>query len=214
MRRLLTFLSIFPLLSSAPPAAASSLPPVGAIVARAQAARGGLASYVVPVTMSGSVRNGLISAHFTMSGTEYFKAPDRDALRMTKVPKIASGFKNTIVSMPPPAAWPSIYALRVRGVQSYGSEHVFVLNGTPRKQGNVASITLSVDASSYALDAVTYAYRNGSNLTFQFEHGGNRYQLPTGAAVSAHFPEYRGSATVQYGTYQTNVPVPDSVFRI
>ncbi len=178
-----------------------------------ETARGGLNSYRVPVTMSGSVRNGLISVHFTMKGTEYFKAPDRDALRMTQVPKMASGFKNTIVSIPPPAAWPEIYAMSVTGSETYGSDRVFVLSGTPRKGGNVTSVTMLVDASTYALDAISYAYKNGSSLGFQLQHGGNPYRLPTGAAVSAHFPSYRGTANVTYGAYATNVPIPESVFE-
>jgi hypothetical protein len=211
MRRSLTLLAIVGILAAAP--AAASTPSVASIVARMEAARRGLTSYRVPVTMSGSVRNGLLSLHFTMKGTEYFKAPDRDALRMTQVPKMASGFKNTIVSIPPPAAWPEMYAMRVSGSQMYGSDRVFVLNGTPRKGGNVTSVTMLVNASTYALDAVSYAYKNGSNLGFQLQHGNNPYRLPTGAAVSAHFPAYRGSANVVYGAYATNVAIPDSVFQ-
>ena len=212
MRRSLSFLAVAAAYAVAP-AAASAPPSVAAIVARMEAARSGLSSYRVPVTMSGSVRNGLISVHFTMKGTEYFKAPDRDALRMTQVPKIASGFKNTIVSIPPPAAWPEIYTMRVSGSQTYGSDRVFVLTGTPRKGGNVSSVTMLVDSTTYALDAITYAYKNGSNLGFQLQHGGNPYRLPTGAAVSAHFPSYRGTASVVYGEYATNVPIPESVFQ-
>jgi hypothetical protein len=195
MRRFLSLLVIVAALAAAP-AAANAPPSVAAIVARMEA-----------------VRNGLISVHFTMKGTEYFKAPDRDALRMTQVPKMASGFKNTIVSIPPPAAWPEIYGMRDSGSETYGSDRVFVLTGTPRKGGNVTSVTMLVDASTYALDAISYAYKNGSTLGFQLQHGGNPYRLPTGAAVSAHFPAYRGTANVIYGAYETNVPIPESVFE-
>jgi hypothetical protein len=212
MRRYLSFLAIVAACAVAQ-AAVGAPPSVAAIVERMEAARSGLTSYRVPVTMSGSVRNGLISVHFTMKGTEYFKAPDRDALRMTQVPKMASGFKNTIVSIPPPAAWPEMYTMRVSGTQNYGSDRVFVLTGTPRKDGNVSTVTMLVNASTYALDAITYAYKNGSNLGFQLQHGGNPYRLPIGAAVSAHFPSYRGTANVVYGAYATNVPIPESVFQ-
>ncbi len=103
--------------------------------------------------------------------------------------------------------------MRVTGSETYGSELVFVLSGTPRKGGNVTSVTMLVDASTYALDAISYAYKNGSSLGFQLQHGGNPYRLPTGAAVSAHFPSYRGTANVTYGAYATNVPIPESVFE-
>jgi hypothetical protein len=212
MRRSLFLLTIVAVLVVAP-AMAGAPPSVAAIVARMEAARGGLKSYRVPVTMSGRVHNGLISVHFTMKGTEYFKAPDRDALRMTQVPKMASGFKNTIVSIPPPAAWPEIYAMRVSGSETYGSNRVFVLTGTPRKGGNVTSVTMLVNSSTYALDAISYGYKNGSTLGFQLQHGNNPYRLPTGAAVSAHFPSYRGNADVIYGAYATNVAIPESVFQ-
>jgi hypothetical protein len=212
MRRSLSLLLLAAVLAAVP-AAANAPPSVAAIVARMEAARSGLRSYRVPVTMSGRVHNGLISVHFTMKGTEYFKAPDRDALRMTQVPKMASGFKNTIVSIPPPAAWPEIYTMRVTGSQSYGSDRVFALTGTPKKGGNVASVTMLVNSATYALDAISYAYKNGSTLAFQLQHGANPYRLPSGAAVSAHFPSYRGSANVTYGAYATNVAIPESVFQ-
>jgi hypothetical protein len=212
MRRSFSLCTIVAVLAVAP-ASAAAPPSVAAIVARMEAARSGLTSYRVPVTMSGSVRNGLISVHFTMKGTEYFKAPDRDALRMTQVPKMASGFKNTIVSIPPPAAWPEIYTMRVSGSETYGSDRVFILTGTPRKGGNVTSVTMLVNSSTYALDTISYAYKNGSNLGFQLQHGNNPYRLPVGAAVSAHFPSYRGTANVVYGAYTTNVPIPESVFE-
>jgi hypothetical protein len=211
MRRLLALFSFYAALAILP-ATASAPPTVGTIVSRMEAVRSGLRSYSVPITISGSVRNGLISVHFTMIGTEYFKAPDREALRMTKVPKIASGFKNTIASIPPSAAWPELYVMRVEGSQAYGSGRAFVLTGTPRKAGNVSSVTMLVDTSSYMLDAITYAYKNGSSLGFAMQHGTNPYGLPAAAAVTAHFPEYRGTANIVYGTYATNVSLPDSVF--
>jgi len=70
-----------------------------------------------------------------------------------------------------------------------------------------------VDASTYAVDSISYGYKNGSTLAFALQQGANPYRLPAGAAVSAHFPAYRGSATVVYGAYRTNVQVPDSVFQ-
>jgi hypothetical protein len=211
MRRLLTLFSFYAAVAALP-ASAQALPPVATIVARMQAARTGLQSYSVPVTMSGSVRNGLLSVHFTMKGIEYFKAPDREALHMTQVPRMASKFKDTIVSIPPPGAWPEMYVMRVQGTQTYGSDRVYVLNGTPRAGGNVSSVTMLVNSSSYALDSIAYAYKNGSNLSFRMQHGTNPYRLPTGADVSAHFPAYHGTATVVYGDYTTNVAFPDSVF--
>jgi hypothetical protein len=211
MRRLLALFSFCSALAALP-AAAAAPPNVTTIIARMEKARSGLTSYQVPVTMSGSVRDGLIAVHFRMKGMEYFKAPDREALRMTQVPKIASGFKNTIASIPPPGAWPEIYTMSVQSVQGSGTNRVYVLSGIPRKGGNVTSVTMQVDGTTFARDAISYAYKNGSNLAFQLQHGGNPYRLPTGAAVSAHFPQYHGSANVVYGTYQTNVAVPDSVF--
>jgi hypothetical protein len=41
-----------------------------------------------------------------------------------------------------------------------------------------------------------------------------KYRLPERESLSVHFPEYRGDAVVQYGTYVTNAKIPDSAFAL
>jgi hypothetical protein len=39
-----------------------------------------------------------------------------------------------------------------------------------------------------------------------------KYRLPKHETVDLKFPQYTGHATVDYGTYTINQPVPDSTF--
>jgi hypothetical protein len=58
---------------------APASPPVGDVLQAIGNARKGLTSYIVPVTMHGSVHVKIVSVPFSMHGTEYYQAPDKQA---------------------------------------------------------------------------------------------------------------------------------------
>ena len=172
-----------------------------------------LKSYQVPVAMSGSVKVSFISVPFQMDGTEYYRAPDQQALRMNNVPSLAKGFENTVSSMGTPETWPLNYTIVLHGTQQYRHHAAYVLIGTPKNGGNVKTITMLVNAKSYSIETVNFAYNNGATLNLEFNHKNKSpYHLPQWVALTAKFPQYSGTATIHYGTYQVNVPIPDSVF--
>ena len=75
-------------------------------------------------------------------------------------------------------------------------------------------MTMWVNAKTYAIEAVAFAYHDGSSLALELNHHGlSPYHQPTSIAVTAKFPSYSGSARIEYGTYETNVPIPDSAFQ-
>lgn len=194
--------------------AAKPLTTSGAVLAAIQKSWTGLRSYQVPLTMTGSVKVSFISLPFNMTGTEYYKAPDKQALRMNDVPKLAQQFANQVGSLGPPETWPQTYTITLRGREPYQKHVAYVLVGVPKAGGNVKDVTLWVDAKSLAIDDVRFAYKNGAKLHLTLTHrSSNRYNLPQTATIEATFPGYGGNATIAYGTYRTNVPVPDAVFQ-
>jgi hypothetical protein len=183
------------------------------VLARAVANRQELHSYQVPLTITGKVRVSILSVPIAMDGTEYFKAPDKEATHLNNVPSAAKSFSNTINSMGTPQTWEATYDIVLQGTGTHRNHTAYVLTGTPRHPGNVKTVTMWVNAKTYAMEAVSFAYNNGSSLNLELSHHGlSPYHLPTGVAVDAHFPGYSGQAQIKYGPYQINVAVPDSVF--
>ncbi len=200
------------------PSAATTVPagsPQSAadVLARSVANREELHSYQVPVTVKGSVRVSFLSVPIAMDGTEYFKAPDKEAMHLNNVPAAAKSFSNTINTMGTPQTWEASYDIVLQGTTTHRSHSAYLLIGTPRRPGNVKTVTMWVNAKTYALEAVSFAYVNGSALNLEMSHHGlSPYHLPTSIALTARFPGYSGQATIAYGPYQINVGVPDSVF--
>jgi outer membrane lipoprotein-sorting protein len=200
-------------LSTAAPA--SNAPPDAAtILQRSEAAWRGLSSYQVPVTINGSVRVAIISLPVRMSGTQYYQAPDQQALHISNPPRVASGLDNTLSTMGTPQTWLNDYAIAAPVVQPHGRHNSYVLVGTPKRQSRVKTMTMYVSASTYVIEGVTFAYNNGALLqvTYAHHHGISQYHLARSAKVVARFPGYSGSATILYGQYAINQPIPASVF--
>jgi hypothetical protein len=76
-------------------------------------------------------------------------------------------------------------------------------------------MTMSVSATTYAVESITFGDTNGASLVVTFLHhpGLTKYHLARAATVAAHFPQYTGNATITYGTYQINQPIAAAVFQ-
>ncbi|MGC1379392.1 MAG: hypothetical protein WA814_00045 [Candidatus Baltobacteraceae bacterium] len=186
-----------------------------AVIAGIQSYWKNLNSYWVPVTVSGSVKVAFISVPFKMTGTQYYRAPDKEALRLSNPPSLARGLQNTVATMGSPETWPVTYDITLTGTQMHRNHLAYVLSGTPKKSGSrVKTITMWVNAKTYAIESVAFAYTNGASLALELSHHGlSPYHQPTSIAVTARFPAYSGNARIQYGTYAINGPIPDSVFQ-
>ncbi len=173
------------------------------VVAGMQSFWQNLKSYQVPVSLNGNVRVSFVSVPFNAQGIEYYRAPNQQAIHLDGA------------SMGSPQTWPSNYAMTLEGTQTNRGHLAYVLVGTPKKLGsNVKTITMWVAVKTFAVETVAFAYQNGSALSLDFSHHGpSPYHLPTRIAVNAKFPSYSGSAQIVYGTYQTNVPIPNSAFE-
>jgi outer membrane lipoprotein-sorting protein len=193
----------------------SGPPDAATILQRSQNAWHGLNTYQVPVTISGSVHVAIISLPVHMSGTQYYQAPDEQALHLNNPPRLASGLGNTLSTLGTPQTWLNDYTIAAPVTQPHGHHNAYVLVGTPKRQSRVKTMTMSVSASTYVIEGVTFAYTNGASLqvTFEHHHGISQYHLARSAKVVAKFPTYSGYATILYGDYAINQPIPASVFQ-
>jgi outer membrane lipoprotein-sorting protein len=203
------------LATAAPSPAATAPPDAGTILQRSESAWRGLNSYQTPVTIAGSVRVSFISVPVHMTGTQYYQAPDQQALHLDDPPRLASGLGNTLSTMGTPQTWLRDYSIAMPITQPHGHHNAYMLVGTPKRSSSrVKSMTMWVSATTYAIESIDFAYTNGASLvvTFFHLHGISQYHLPRRATVVAKFPSYSGTATITYGAYQLNQPIPVSVF--
>ena len=184
------------------------------VLARVAGTQTPLESFAVPVTIGGSARVSFLSVPFTVHGMQYFEAPNKQAMHLTDAPSLAQGFQNAVSTMGTPQTWEYVYDITLQGTQQRHKHFAYVLVGIPKRAANVKSFTMLVGEKSDAVESVDFAYTNGASLAVDFaHHHAHPYHLPTSAIVTAHFPQYSGTATIQYGSYQLNVPIPDSVFQ-
>jgi outer membrane lipoprotein-sorting protein len=202
-------------LATAAPTASPTAPPDAAtILQKSQSQWQGLNSYQVPVTISGHVRVSILSVPFKMTGTQYYQTPDKQALHLDNPPSAARGLGNTLSTMGTPQTWLRDYTIAMPASQPHGHHSGYVLTGTPKRESRVKSMTMWVSATTYAIESITFSYTNGATLQVAFlhHHGISSYHLPRSATLVARFPGYSGNATITYGDYQLNAPIPASVF--
>ena len=197
-------------------ATASPAPTLDAttILQRSESRWQGLSSYQVPITISGSVRVAFVSVPFKMTGTQYYQAPDEQALHLDKPPSYARGLGNTLSTMGTPQTWLRDYAIAQPVSQPHGHHTAYVLTGTPRRESRIKTMTMWISATSYGIESIIFSYTNGASLTvtFQRRHGVTQYHLARGATIVAKFPSYSGNAQIVYGDYRLNQPIPATVF--
>ncbi|HLY03550.1 MAG TPA: hypothetical protein VKR56_13780 [Candidatus Cybelea sp.] len=185
-----------------------------AVLQRSESQSQGLTSYQVPVTISGSVRVAILSVPFKMTGTQYYQAPDEQALHLDNPPSYARGLGNTLSTMGTPQTWLRDYTIAAPVSQPHGHHTAYVLTGTPKRESRVKTMTMWISAATYGIESIIFSYTNGASLTvtFQRHHGATQYHLPRSATVVAKFPSYSGNARIVYGDYRVNQPIPATVF--
>lgn len=185
------------------------------VIAGMQSFSKDLKSYQVPVTLRGGVKVSFITVPFESQGIEYYRAPNEQAIHLNSAPMIARNFQTTVASMGSPQTWPLDYSMSLQGTQVNRGHLAYLLVGTPKRHGSsIKNVTMWVAVKTFALETVSFSYQNGSSLNLDFSHHGpSPDHLPTRITVNAKFPSYTGSAQIIYGTYQINVPIPDSAFK-
>jgi hypothetical protein len=186
-----------------------------AILRQSEDAWIGLRTYEVPVTISGSVRVAIISVPVKMTGTQYYQAPDAQALHLHNPPSFARGLGNTLSTMGTPQTWLRDYNIALPAAEQRGNHTAYVLIGTPkRSDSRVKTMKMSVSAATWAIEDIVFSYTNGATLEVNFTHdkGTTQYHLARTVTVAAKFPSYKGRATITYGEYVLNQPIAATVF--
>jgi hypothetical protein len=184
------------------------------VIAGMQSFSKDLKSYEVPLTLRGGVKVAFITIPFEARGMEYYEAPNKQAVHLSGAPALAQRFQNTVATMGSPQTWPLDYSMSLVATQQNDGHLAYHLLGPPKKTGStIKNVSMWVAAKTFALQTVSFSYQNGSSLSLVFSHHGvSPYHLPTHVTVSAKFASYSGNAQLIYGTYQTNIPVANSVF--
>src|SRR5579872_1449733 len=110
------------------------------LFARFAADEASLRSYAVPVHTAVALHK-LITFHFGLNGTVYFKQPDRIALNMHMVP---AEYRQLFADLGTPRIWPQIYDLQVVGSETTGTRTTYHLKGVPKQSSDVTSMLADV----------------------------------------------------------------------
>lgn len=173
----------------------------------------GIEAYRVPVTILARVKE-IISIRVRMSGERYFKAPDKGALKLHNVPAFAKMFSNLYASLGTPATWPQTYDVERVSSTVIQGRHVYELRATYKHPSRVDLVVLDVDGETFDPVEARWYYANGATIFMIITEDPVEgvYRLPKQETLEVHFPHYTGDATIEYGAYEINVDIPDSVF--
>lgn len=146
-----------------------------------------------------------------VDGTLYHKDPDMNKVEITSgLPAIAKNFDKLYPQIEPPSRWAQVFTLEKVGDD--GKTTTFEL--TPKVNGNIRSITASVDDASALVRSMRWSYQNGASATMDntySQRGG--YWLITAQAGSVDEPSYKGTISSTISNYKINPPLDDAIFR-
>lgn len=197
------------LLAAAPPPAMT----VEQILARMSENYAGITTYQVPVQINAHIRAG-ISLPVSMTGTRYFKAPAKEALKMNSVPAIAKAFQDVYASLGTPQTWPMTYNITVVTPSISSERPIYEMRGVYKRSAKVDHVLLDVDAATFEPVEARWFYTNGATIVMNIQEKivDGKHPLPAHETLNVAFPQYKGDADVVYGDYVLNQAIPDSVF--
>ncbi|MDB5094500.1 MAG: hypothetical protein JWO85_2601 [Candidatus Eremiobacteraeota bacterium] len=168
-----------------------------------------LDSYTVPVHVDVHLHK-LITFHFGLNGTAYYKRPDRVALDLRSMP---AAYRHVFAEIGSPLTWGSTYELRVRDVVTDENRTTYRIEGTPRRPGDVDRMLVDFDTDASAVLRGRWIFKDGTTIAMMIEESAaGPYQLPKRAEADLDAGGYRVHAVLDYGAYSFNAVVADSVF--
>ncbi|HEY0395100.1 MAG TPA: hypothetical protein VGD01_11460 [Candidatus Elarobacter sp.] len=166
-----------------------------------------VSSYAVPVHIAVRVKK-LLTFHFGLDGTQYFKRPAHLALEVPRVP--AQGRK-LFAELGTPLTWPQQYDLRL--VAANGERGPYRLEGVPKRGGEIARMVVDVDADPDAPLHAQWWTTDGSTIDMRItEQAAGGYELPRHAEADLNIGGTKIHASIDYGAYAVNEALADTVF--
>lgn len=194
--------------------AATSLPaPTDAqeVITRMLARNAGLETYTVRVHVH--MRTEIPFYSPKLDGTAYYKRPGSFVLVFDRVPSYGKGFQRLFDDVGDPTGWQKDSNVRFAGTQDLDGKPMLVLVLTKKIYSDqIKDTTVYVDPATYQLDEMDWHYTNGGTIVMkQFYRDEHGYSVVAGQHVDIRY-RVRATGDSQYGAYQTNVAVNDSVF--
>ena len=172
-----------------------------------------LASYRAPVHVDVHMLNFPYLSP-KLDGTTYFKRPNSYEVVFTKVPSYAKGFGKLFNDVGDPVAWERDQNVTFEGTQQLYGRPMLVLTMTKKIHSSILDHTVAyIDPQSYELWQMEWHYTSGGTIVMrQWYRSEGSFSVLSQQHAEINIPHVRAVADSQYGTYQTNVAVDDSVF--
>jgi len=181
------------------------------ILQRMIAANAGVRSYVVRCHLDAAVRYYL-HVRLGLNATYYFQQPDKAQVRFDSVPELAKQFKDFYASTGTPATWPHTYRITLQQGDPSPSGAA-LLRLTPKQPGSLAYALITVDMRTFGVVHQQWFYLDGSTIDVEQQNElGSWYVLPKHQEADFNFPHYKAHVVADFGDYQLNVPIDQSVF--
>lgn len=195
----------------------SANPSVTKIMKGMSANIAGISSFQVPVHIVVYGKKGIFSKRFKFEGSRYFKAPDRNALKVTSSGSkdIEDALVRAYALIDSPVTWEKTHKITLQGTGNVDGHHAYALFATTNRSGsNVDHLVLDIDTTTFDPVRARWFLKDGGTLTMHMRQAvvDGKYRLAKHDDIVFAFPSYHGTADVDYGTFAINVPVADSVF--
>ena len=183
-----------------------------AVYGRMQKVNAGLTSYTA------SLKLDIASHSFPylspkLTGTAYYKKPDKNAIHFDQVPALADKFQSVYPQIEPPAEWNATYL--VTPLSDDGTNSTFKL--VRRKNGRIDHIDVKVDDKTATIATMTWFYKEdagGGSISLSQEYmpvGGN--YVVKSATGHVDIPKFNADIVSAFSDYKINVAVADRVFK-
>ena len=185
-----------------------AVPNAGDLYRRMLAINAKLKSYTASVTLDIKMTSfPYLSPELT--GTAYYKQPDKRAVVFDTVPVLAEQAKKVYPKVEEPVDWPKVYT--ITPISNEGGLTTFRL--IPKKNGRVEHLDVKIDDGNATVGGYTWTYKDGGYVTFEqtFKTIEGNY-LPERLSGRVELPSYKANITSALSNYKLTVAIADSVF--
>jgi hypothetical protein len=185
-----------------------AVPNAGDLYRRMLAINAKLRSYTASVTLDIKMTSfPYLSPELT--GTAYYKQPDKRAVVFDTVPVLAEQAKKVYPKVEEPVDWPKVYTITPISDESGLTTFRLI----PKKNGRVEHLDVKIDDANATVGGYTWTYKDGGYVTFEqtFKTIEGNY-LPEKLSGRVELPSYKANVTSALSNYKLNVAIADSVF--
>jgi hypothetical protein len=149
----------------------------------------------------------------SLSGTSYFRAPNRLAVRFARVPGYMRGLPKAYATLLNVGAWPQEYNAAMMSPQNVNGHTDLALQLTPKSAQSSDRGVALVNPTNWTVEQVNWDLSGGVKLTMMETYATvGSYRVPSSQSLSVHTPYATadGNATLQ--NYALNVPIDGGIF--